>query len=467
MTRVAPVKLQYNPRTLWFDPQDLEVAKDDPVVVKTARGTEFGHMASDCIEVEESELKRLKSSLKPVVRLASEEDVAQAERMRALSDEALPVFREMAAQTNEDMRPVSVEYLFDGDKAVFYFEAEERVDFRDLVRRLASRFRIRVDMRQIGVRDEARMVGGIGHCGQELCCRRLGGDFNPVSIRMAKEQDLSLNPQKISGVCGRLMCCLRYEYEAYKEFKSRAPKQGSMVATPDGPAKVVELDMPKELVSLKTAEGKVVKIPLSEMDPPEEGARPNSVSAEVYEAHANRTVIDALGDQPLITPHFTGTDKLADPKARKVHGNRSGGGRKQRQEPAQGSSSRRPRRRTSVSAEGRSTVTGEQKRAGSGQQPQKKRTQSQGRKKQQQGQAAHAGAPKNRQGQAKQPQRQGSGPRPGQRSSGLRAAEAESRQQNRMSSGAGAHRTARKRSHKAQGGAGEGAQGASGASKDA
>ena len=181
----------------------------DGVVVSTARGTEFGRAANDAFEAEASQVKKLKTPLKPVCRIATEEDEAQAADMERKSAEALPVFKEMAAEANGDMRPVSVEYLFDGDKAIFSFEAEERVDFRDLVRKLASRFRVRVDMRQIGVRDEARMVGGLGHCGQELCCKRMGGEFCPVSIRMAKEQDLSLNPQKISGVCGRLMCCLR------------------------------------------------------------------------------------------------------------------------------------------------------------------------------------------------------------------------------------------------------------------
>lgn len=142
------------------------------------------------------------------------------------------MFKEFAEDASDQMRPVMVEFLFDGDKAVFYFEAEERVDFRDLVRKLAGHFHVRVDMRQIGVRDGARLVGGLGHCGQELCCKRLGGEFSPVSIRMAKEQNLSLNPQKISGCCGRLMCCLRYEYETYKEVNSRAPKHGAKVEVP-------------------------------------------------------------------------------------------------------------------------------------------------------------------------------------------------------------------------------------------
>ena len=218
MVRIAPIRLAYNPKTLWFDPGDLELKKEDPVVVSTARGLEFGRMADDVFEADEAQVKKLKTALKPVKRLASEEDVARAEEMCRRSEEALPVFKQMAAEASEDMHPVSVEFLLDGDKAVFYFEAEERVDFRELVRKLAAHFHVRIDMRQIGVRDEARMVGGLGHCGQELCCKRLGGEFCPVSIRMAKEQDLSLNPQKISGVCGRLMCCLRYEFDAYKDF---------------------------------------------------------------------------------------------------------------------------------------------------------------------------------------------------------------------------------------------------------
>ena len=186
MVRVAPIRLAFNPRTLWFDPRDLDIRKDDAVVVLTARGVEFGRASGDIFEIGDDQVKKLKSPLKPVKRLATEEDVARAAEMERKGAEALPVFKEMAAQAGVDMHPVSVEYLLEGDKAVFYFEAEERVDFRELVRKLASRFHVRVDMRQIGVRDEARMVGGVGHCGQELCCARLGGEFCPVSIRMAK-----------------------------------------------------------------------------------------------------------------------------------------------------------------------------------------------------------------------------------------------------------------------------------------
>ena len=149
------------------------------------------------------------------------------------------------------MKPVGVEYLFGGEKVVCYFAAEDRVDFRQLVRELSHELHARIDMRQIGVREEAAIVGGYGHCGQELCCRRFGHEFQPVSIRMAKEQDLPLNSSKISGACGRLMCCLRYEFEAYRDFKSRAPKRNAVIDTPLGKAKIVEYDTPKEELLLR------------------------------------------------------------------------------------------------------------------------------------------------------------------------------------------------------------------------
>ncbi|MBR3690661.1 MAG: stage 0 sporulation family protein [Eggerthellaceae bacterium] len=313
MVRVAPINLAYNPRTLWFDPGDIEVKKNDPVIVETARGTEFGHAANDLIEVSDDEISALKSPLKPVLRIASEEDVEKARELEQMSKDALPAFKELAAEAHPDMHPVSVEFLFDGDKAIFYFEAEERIDFRELVRRLASHFKVRIDMRQIGVRDEARIVGGLGHCGQELCCKRMGGEFCPVSIRMAKEQDLSLNPQKISGLCGRLMCCLRYEYEAYKDFKSRAPKLNAQINTPDGLGKVVELDVPREIVSVKVGEEKPVKIPLEDFDQPEEGARPHSISSDAWE-FALAQAANGYRQDPVtfLTSQFTGADKLAE-----------------------------------------------------------------------------------------------------------------------------------------------------------
>ena len=360
MVRIAPVTLQNNPKTLWFDPNGLEIHDGDCVIVSTERGTEFGY-ADDICEVSEEAVAKLKC-LKPVLRVATPEDIERAEELRQMSKDALPVFKRMAAESNEEMHPVMVEYLFDGDKAIFYFEAEDRIDFRELVRKLAAEFHIRVDMRQIGVRDEARLVGGLGHCGQELCCRRLGGEFCPVSIRMAKEQDLSLNPQKISGVCGRLMCCLRYEYEAYKEFKSRAPKVNAKIQTPKGVAKVVELDVPRERVKVRMEEdGKNVTFPLSAMDEAPEGAtRPNSIGddfLQYYDPDPFEGVITGLFD----TSAFTRDDKLATPEAR-----RSAPAKPEPAESDQKSGGRRVRRRRSKRIETASQPAGstQEKRAG-------------------------------------------------------------------------------------------------------
>ena len=505
MARIAPVNLYYNPKTLWFDAGELDIKAGDGLVVSTARGTEFGRAAGEVFEADAAKVKKLKTPLKPVKRLATPEDERRAAEMERKSREALPVFKEMAAEAGADMRPVSVEYLLDGDKAVFYFEAEERVDFRDLVRKLAARFHVRIDMRQIGVRDEARMVGGLGHCGQELCCKRLGGAFCPVSIRMAKEQDLSLNPQKISGVCGRLMCCLRYEFEAYKDFKSRAPKQNSTVDTPAGPAKVVDLDVPRETVSLKVEGEKPVKVPLADFEPPEEGsARPKAVGEEAWEVASARTAAGAAGESSIFaTSQLTGADKLADPGAVR----RVGRGGQRSAAPARdgrsgvgegaGPSGRKPRRRrsTKVGGEAAPAEGGEARKRAKQQKPQKQQGAAaakgagpKGGQGSQQKKRSGAGggkgrptarpsdAPK-RQGQAgpKQRSSQGAskqgGPRPGQRSSGLRQERAGQRprpeRSERPERAAGAdegHRRARRRSHRAggagsagTGGAGEGA----------
>lgn len=516
MVRIAPINLYYNPKTLWFDAGDLDVRAGDGVIVSTARGTEFGRAAHDVFEADEAQIKKLKSPLKPVKRIATDEDEARAAELEAKSREALPVFKEMAAEGNGDMHPVSVEYLFEGDKAIFYFEAEERVDFRELVRKLAAHFRVRIDMRQIGVRDEARMVGGLGHCGQELCCKRLGGEFCPVSIRMAKEQDLSLNPQKISGVCGRLMCCLRYEFDAYKDFKSRAPKQNATVETPDGPAKVVDLDVPREIVSLKIMGEKPVKVPLADFDPPEEGSnRPNRVGEEAWQDATTADPIGFAGESALFgtTTQLTGQDKLADPgsvrrtgrggqkpsKGGGSNGGRAGGGnggqKGGKQADAQAQSARKPRRRRSTKVGGEGAAAPEaaetqkrkQKQQGGGSPKGGQGGQQQKRRSGQGGQSGNGGSKK------QQGQRQGgegakkqgpkgmqpSKPRPGQKSSGLR--QGQKPQQPRQDkaprpersgapsgeggrpTGDGGHRRARRRSHKAGGSDGAGAPGAGGA----
>ncbi len=356
MVRIAPVELPYNSRSLWFDAGEIELSRGDAVVVLTARGVEFGHLADAVFEATDDQIKKLKSPLKPVKRRATEEDIERAAELARLGAEALPVFREMAAETNEDMHPVAVEYLFDGDKAVFYFESEDRIDFRDLVHKLASKFHVRVDMRQVGVRDEARMIGGIGHCGQELCCKRLGGEFCPVSIRMAKEQDLSLNPQKISGVCGRLMCCLRYEYEAYKDFKSRAPKQNATIQTPVGPAKVASLDVPREIVTLRVEGEGDVKIPLADMDPATgDSPRPTSVGAEAWERATEPDDVDIMMGSLFSSPHFTGSDKLGSAKAVRRGDSSSKRASDSSSEAVADSAPKRRRRRRSTKVEGAET----------------------------------------------------------------------------------------------------------------
>lgn len=337
MAQVAAVRLTYNPKTLWFSPNGVKFRRGDNLIVKTERGLEFGRAEEDLKEVDEESIAALKTPLKPVVRVATADDEVAWKAMQRKAEEALPVFKQMVAEQGLDMHPVTVEYLFDGDKAIFYFESEERIDFRDLVRMLAARFHVRIDMRQIGVRDEARIVGGLGHCGQELCCKRLGGEFNPVTIRMAKDQDLSLNPQKISGVCGRLMCCLRYEADIYKEFKTRSPKMNSMIETPKGDAKVVEVNVPRETVTLLTSDDKRVKVPLSEMDVDKKTGKPFRVPADVFEDCLNETLSVGSSAETLVTSIFTGTDALAPAEGSRRSGSNSTSG--------SDSSSRKPRRR--------------------------------------------------------------------------------------------------------------------------
>ncbi|WP_283170531.1 PSP1 domain-containing protein [Curtanaerobium respiraculi] len=427
MVRIAPVALQDNPRLLWLDPRDLDIREGDTVIVHTEKGLDFG-VSKDIIEVGEDQVKRLRSRLRPVERIADDRDLARIRDLRQKGRDALPRFKQLAAETNEDMHPVMVEYLFDGDRAIFFFEAEERVDFRDLVRKLANEFHVRVDMRQVGVRDEARLVGGLGHCGQELCCRRLGGDFNPVSIRMAKEQDLSLNPQKISGVCGRLMCCLRYEYDAYKDFHSRAPKQNGRIETPHGTAKVVSLDVPREQVTVRVERGdKNVTFPLSAMDPVPEDAenkRPTSIG-EAFDEYANPDPFGAsVAFGAFDTAGFTRESKLGTAQAHHNPASKRNG------VDAGGSSSehRKPRRRRGNGGkpadQARQQHSGRKGKPQGGDSAQPGKDQPSHRRRCrrpaaiQQGQAPQ-GAPRQPRQDKPKGQQPAGRPRPGQKSSGL------------------------------------------------
>ena len=268
MPTVISVKFKYAARDLWFEPAGTGAQEGDHVICDTERGQEIGLATSDAVEMSREELGHVigdVNRLKQVVRVATDKDLERAEMLAGRADDAFPTFRNLVHESGLDMKPVGVEYLFGGGKVVCYFSAEERVDFRQLVRDLSRELHERIDMRQIGVREEAAIVGGFAHCGQELCCARFGHQFEPVSIRMAKEQDLPLNSTKISGACGRLMCCLRYEFEAYRDFKQRAPKRNAVIETPLGKAKIVEYDTPKEQIALRLENGKVVRVALADM----------------------------------------------------------------------------------------------------------------------------------------------------------------------------------------------------------
>lgn len=262
MPTIVGVRLREAARPVHIDAGDLELAADDILLVATDRGEELGRVTA----VADDDASVVVDAAARVVRVATREDLEQAEALHRKETEARTVFRRLIEKHKLDMKPADIEFSFDGTRATFYFVAEERVDFRELVRDLAAEFKVRVDMRQIGVRDEARVIGGLGHCGEQLCCVRFGGEFQPVSIRMAKEQDLPLNPLKISGLCGRLMCCLRYEYEAYKDFKGRAPKRGAIVEVGDGKGKVVDFNTPKETVTLRLEEGGTATVALADME---------------------------------------------------------------------------------------------------------------------------------------------------------------------------------------------------------
>ncbi len=238
MPRVVGVRFRRAGKIYYFEPGELALEPGDMVVVETVRGLELGQVVVPVRDVADPEIT---SPLKPVVRRATADDLQGAKAGTARREEALRVARDKIAAHGLDMQLVDVEISFNGARIVFYFTAEGRVDFRELVRDLASALRARIELRQIGVRDEAKLVGGLGPCGRELCCCSFLTEFEPVSIRMAKEQNLSLNPAKISGLCGRLMCCLRYESEQYERGRSEMPELGSRVVTPRGRGRVTAL----------------------------------------------------------------------------------------------------------------------------------------------------------------------------------------------------------------------------------
>lgn len=246
--QVVGVRFKPSGKIYYFDPDQWELNKDDPVIVETARGIEYGYVVIPRREVEEEEVVL---PLKKVLRPATEKDTQQMEENRRLAKQAMGICLEKIKNHQLSMKLVDAEYTFDRNKIIFYFTAKGRVDFRELVKDLAAVFRTRIELRQIGVRDEAKILGGIGPCGRPLCCSTFLGDFEPVSIKMAKDQNLSLNPSKISGLCGRLMCCLKFENDYYEAVKAKMPDVGARLETPLGEGVMVGASILEELVKVR------------------------------------------------------------------------------------------------------------------------------------------------------------------------------------------------------------------------
>lgn len=314
MVNVIGVRFENAGKLYFFNPGALWPTPGDFVIVETTRGIEFGEVVTEVREIDD---EKLASPLRPVVRIATEEDVRHDKENKAAEKEAFLIGQKKIADHKLDMKLVSVEYTFDNKTILFYFTANGRVDFRSLVKDLAGVFKTRIELRQIGVRDEAKMIGGLGPCGRPICCGTFLGDFQPVSIKMAKEQSLSLNPIKISGVCGRLMCCLKYEQDTYEEIRKSMPKEGKEVLTPDGIGVVSEVKIIAETVKVRLKKGdsfEIKEYPASEVqrlspqipqrpempkteNAPAESARPERANRRDRKGNDNRA--DKAGDAPV------------------------------------------------------------------------------------------------------------------------------------------------------------------------
>lgn len=248
MAEVVGIRFKKAGKIYWFDPNDIDLKAGDDVIVETVRGIEMGKVMIEKREVSDDEIVQ---PLKKVLRKATEEDYLRAQENIQKAAQALEICKEKVKKHNLPMKLLHAEYTFDNNKLLFYFTAEGRVDFRELVKDLAAVFRTRIELRQIGVRDDTKFRGGLGPCGRELCCATHLCEFQPISIKMAKQQGLVLNPAKISGLCGRLMCCLTYEQEFYDEVLEKLPGIGAIVKTPDGEGEVVEVSVLKEKIKVR------------------------------------------------------------------------------------------------------------------------------------------------------------------------------------------------------------------------
>ena len=280
MAMVIRVRFKRASKLYDFDPAGLDLHNGMHVVTETARGVELGECMSGIIEVPD---EHISAPLKPILRIATEQDMLTQKRNEEYEKEAFDIAIERIAEHKLEMKLVDVEYAFDHSKIIFYFTANGRVDFRMLVKNLASIFKTRIELRQIGVRDEAKMLGGIGPCGRPICCRTFLGDFTPVSIKMAKEQSLSLNPTKISGLCDRLMCCLKYEQDQYEATRKRMPRVGREIITPDGVGTINAINVLEETVRVRIAVGDAFELreyPIDDCQRPETPAAPQGERGE-------------------------------------------------------------------------------------------------------------------------------------------------------------------------------------------
>ena len=286
MAMVIRVRFKRASKLYDFDPNGLELHTGTKVITETARGVELGECVSGVMEVPD---ERVVSPLKPIIRIATEQDLMIQRRNENSEKEAFDIAVEKIAEHKLEMKLVDVEYAFDHSKIIFYFTANGRVDFRMLVKNLAGIFKTRIELRQIGVRDEAKMLGGIGPCGRPICCRTYLGDFTPVSIKMAKEQNLSLNPTKISGLCDRLMCCLKYEQDHYEATRKRMPRVGREIITPDGPGTINAINVLSETVRVRIAVGDAFELreyPIDDCQRPGGDAQPQQGGDAPAEAPA-------------------------------------------------------------------------------------------------------------------------------------------------------------------------------------
>ncbi|MFZ3591010.1 PSP1 domain-containing protein [Bacillus sp. DJP31] len=263
MYDVVGVRFKKAGKIYYFDPGEFNIPNEEFVIVETVRGIEYGKVVISNKKVDDEDVVL---PLKKVIRIADPKDKQTVEENKKAATEAYQVCEEKVLEHALDMKLVDVEYTFDRNKVIFYFTADGRVDFRELVKDLAAVFRTRIELRQIGVRDEAKMLGGIGPCGRMLCCSTFLGDFEPVSIKMAKDQNLSLNPSKISGLCGRLMCCLKYENDEYESAKEALPDMGESIETPNGRGRVIGLNILERLIQVELSDKEsVVEYTLDEL----------------------------------------------------------------------------------------------------------------------------------------------------------------------------------------------------------